>query len=91
MTTDMPNQYSSFFPSANINININSTNEERQSTEDMEYKVINKYKYAATYGRDTRLASNGTNTVACKERYEDCLVNLLEVTQILMGKYLDNR
>jgi len=54
----------------------------------MEYKVINKYRHAAGFGLNKRIESNGTNTVACKEKYEDCLVSLLDVSQSLLDIFL---
>lgn len=54
----------------------------------MEYKVINKYRYAAGFGLSKRLDNNGTSSSVCKEKYEDCLVSLLDVAQNLMDKFL---
>lgn len=56
--------------------------------DDMEYKVINKYRHAAGFGLNKRLDSNGTSSQACKEKYEDCLVSLLDVAQSLMDIFL---
>lgn len=57
--------------------------------DDMEYKVINKYRHAAGFGLNRRLDNNGTgSSLACKEKYEDCLVSLLDVAQNLMDIFL---
>lgn len=57
--------------------------------DNMEYKVINKYRHAAGFGASRRLESNGTGTPgACKEKYEDCLVSLLDVSQNLLDIFL---
>lgn len=54
--------------------------------DDMEYKVINKYRHAAGFGLTRRVENNGTANVAiCREKYEDCLISLLDLT----GKLID--
>lgn len=51
--------------------------------------MINKYRHAASYGLNKRIDNNGTGSIAvCKEKYEDCLVSLLEVTQNLLDIFL---
>lgn len=55
--------------------------------DDMEYKVINKYRHAAGFGHKKRLDYNGTSN-ACKEKYEDCLVSLMDVAKNLMDIFL---
>lgn len=55
----------------------------------MEYKVINKYRHAAGYGLNKRIDNNGTESPSvCKEKYEDCLVSLLDIGQNLMDLFL---
>lgn len=57
--------------------------------DNMEYKATNKYRHAAGYGMGKRLENNGTSSpTICKEKYEDCLVNLLDVAQNLMDTFL---
>lgn len=56
--------------------------------DDMEYKVINKYRHAAGYGMNRRSDSNSSSSSACKEKYEDCLVSLLDVAQSMMDMFL---
>lgn len=56
--------------------------------DDMEYKVINKYKYAAGFGLNKRIDNNGTGSPVCREKYEDCLVSLLDVAQNLIDIFL---
>ena len=69
------------FPASNLN----STSE----MDNMEYKVINKYRHAAGYGLNKRLDNNGTASgPVCKEKYEDCLVSLLEIGQNLVDFFL---
>lgn len=53
-----------------------------------EYKVINKYKHAASFGFNKRLDENGTSSAVCKDKYEDCLVSLLDVAQNLIDLFL---
>lgn len=59
-------------------------------TDTMEYKVINKYRHAAGYGQSRRLDSaNGTSLGGtCKDKYEDCLVSLLDLGQNLVDFFL---
>lgn len=67
--------------------NISSTD----SMDDMEYKVVNKYRHAAGYGLNKRLDANGTSTGSgsvCRDKYEDCLVSLLDVSKSLVDKFL---
>lgn len=52
----------------------------------MDYKVINKYRHAAGYGFNRR--SDANDTSACREKYEDCLVNLLDIVQNLMDAFV---
>lgn len=54
----------------------------------MEYKVINKYRHAAGYGLNKRIESNGTNVSACRDKYEDCLISLLDVARNMMDAFL---
>lgn len=56
--------------------------------DNMEYKVINKYRHAAGYGLNKRIDNNGTGSSACKDKYEDCLVSLLDVAKNLMDIFL---
>lgn len=69
-----------------------ATNGSAAETDNMEFKVINKYRHAASYGLQRRLeAANGTLTgpqLACKDKYDDCLVSLLEVGQKLLDFFL---
>jgi hypothetical protein len=73
--------------------------------DNMEFKVINKYRHAAGYGLSRRRLDsqppNGTtegagfgfggarepSSSACKEKYEDCLVSLLDVAQKLVDLF----
>uniref|UniRef100_A0A6G1SGL2 Uncharacterized protein n=1 Tax=Aceria tosichella TaxID=561515 RepID=A0A6G1SGL2_9ACAR len=70
--------------------------------DNMEYKVINKYRHAAGYGLLRRLDSTGNSNMtnnnnniwpsssgACKEKYEDCLVSLLDVVQKLVDLFVN--
>lgn len=70
------------FPASNL------TSTDRM--DDMEYKVINKYRYAAGYGLTHRVdVNNGTgSTTACKDKYEDCLVSLLDVARNLVDVFV---
>lgn len=64
----------------------------------MDYKVVNKYRHAAGYGLSHRVdpSNNGTGvgggssggSSVCKEKYEDCLVSLLDVAQNLMDMFI---
>lgn len=55
----------------------------------MEYKVINKYRHAAGFGLIKRLDNNGTSNLGvCREKYEDCLVSLLEVAKNLVDMFV---
>lgn len=58
--------------------------------DNMEFKVINKYRHAAGYGFNKRIDNNGTESpTVCKEKYEDCLVSLLDVGRNLMDIFLN--
>lgn len=53
--------------------------------DDMDYKVINKYRHAAGFGLSRRLENNGTGNVSiCREKYEDCLISLLDLMEKLI-------
>lgn len=84
-----PNKYGAIgltlrvlFPAGNLN----STDQ----MDDMQYKVVNKYRHAASFGHTwKRSDENGTyNTAVCKDKYEDCLVSLLDVAQSLVNLFL---
>jgi len=54
----------------------------------LEYKVINKYRHAAGFGLSRRLDNNGTGSPnVCKDKYEDCLVSLLDLANGLVGMF----
>lgn len=64
--------------------------------DDMEYKVINKYRHAAGYGLSRRMEGEKSNlntktpvgsSGVCKEKYEDCLLSLLDVSQNLVRTF----
>lgn len=70
-----------------------STNSSEAAMDNMEYKVINKYRHAAGYGLSRRLENSAGSSAAagqsvCKEKYDDCLVSLLEVGQKLLDLFL---
>lgn len=68
------------FPATNLSITDRMDN--------MEFKVINKYRHAASFGLNKRVDNNDTGSSACQEKYEDCLVSLLDVARNLMDIFL---
>lgn len=56
-----------------------------QMENDKDSRVINKYKMAASYGK----YNTSNEPDACQLRYEECVVNLLDVVQNLMGLFLN--
>lgn len=47
-------------------------------------RVVNKYKMAASYGK----FNTSNDPEGCKTKYEECIVNLLDIVQNLMGLFL---
>lgn len=56
--------------------------------DNMDYKAINKYRLAGGFGLNKRIDNNETSSQVCKEKYEDCLVSLLDVARNLMDRFL---
>lgn len=61
--------------------------------DDMEFKVINKYRHAAGFGHNRRaldaINNNATDSSSvCEEKYNDCIISLLNVAKKLIDTFL---
>lgn len=50
--------------------------------------MINKYRIAADYGASRRSDNGTTNTSACREYYEECLISMLDVARHMTDFFL---